>query len=410
VCDASLDALASLVDKSLVPRHGAAADDVRFSMLETIREYATERLEAGDDADEWRRRHALHFLALAEEADPRLKSHDAPVWLARLEREHDNLRGALVWTEAVGASELALRLVIALADFWRLRGHMGEGRVWLEGALTRSSEAPPALRAKALNLSAVLAHRQGDHGLARSSLEEALAVYRDMGDDGAVARTLSNLGGVAVLEGEYERATALFEQTIPLFRDAGDDAALMITLSNLASMANRTGDHARGKALGEEGLAVARRVGDKDQISVSLHNLGRAALEQGEHHDAGSRFAESLELAVELGYTEVIAYCLEACAELAAARQDWERSARLLGAGAALFESLNVPIGDQERESFDATVGRCRERLGEPVFAELGAEGRAMALDEAVAYALPTADAEAARDERGTPSPLERPR
>jgi non-specific serine/threonine protein kinase len=362
-------------------------------MLETIREYATERLEAGGDAGTWRRRHAQHFLALAEGAEPRLKSEEAPVWLVRLQREHDNLRGALVWTEAVGASELELRLAIALADFWRLHGHVGEGRAWLKSALSRSSDVPPTLRAKALNLSAVMAHRQGDHTHARSSLEEALAVYRELEDDGAVARTLSNLGGVAVLEGEYERATALFEETIPLFRAAGDDGALMITLSNLASMANRRGDHARGRVLGEEGLAVARRVGDKDQISVSLHNLGRAALEQHEQEDAGRRFAESLQLGVELGYTELIAYCLEAFAELAATRQDWERSARLLGAGAALFESLNVPIGDQERESYDLTVARCKERLGERAFADLEEEGSAMPLDEVVEYAVATADA-----------------
>jgi hypothetical protein len=233
-----------------------------------------------------------------------------------------------------------------------------------------------------------------------------LALYRELEDEGAVARTLSNLGGVAVLEGGYERATALFEETIPLFRAAGDDAALMITLSNLASMANRSGDHARGRSLGEEGLAVARRVGDKDQISVSLHNLGRAALEQDEQGDAGRHFAESLQLGVELGYTELIAYCVEACAELAAARQDWERSARLLAAAAALFESLNVPIGEQERESYDVTVDQCKERLGERAFAELEDEGSGMPLDDVVADAVATAEAprgDAVRSERARP-------
>ena len=388
VCDATLDGLASLVDKSLVRRRGAAGEEVRFWMLETIREYAAERLEGEADADEWRRRHAEHFLTLAEDAEPRLKSDQAPVWLERLEREHDNLRTALAWAEAAEVGELELRLAVALADFWRLRGHLSEGRAWLAGALSRSGDVPPVLRAKALNLSAVMAHRQGDHALARKSLEEALAVYRTLGDEGAVARTLSNLGGVAVLEGDHERATALFEETIPLFRAAGDDGALMITLSNLASMANRSGDHARGKSLGEEGLAVARRVGDKDQISVSLHNLGRAALEHGEQDEAARRFAASLELGVELGYTEVIAYCLEAFAELAAARDDWERSARLLGAASALFESLNVPIGDQERESYDLTLSKCRERVGQAALVELQAEGSSLPVDEAVTYAL----------------------
>jgi predicted ATPase/DNA-binding SARP family transcriptional activator len=393
VCEAGLDTLASLVDKSLVVRRGSE-EDVRFTMLETVREYANERLEERDEANLRRRRHAEHFLALAETAEPELKGEDAAAWLVRLDPELDNFRAALAWAGAAGAAELELRLASALEVLWRLRGHLSEGRRSLEGALSRSGEAPAAVRAKALNAAAIFVHRQGEHGLAKGFLEEALALYRELGDDREVARMLSNLGSVALLEGNNERATALYEETIPLFRNAGDDRGLMITLSNLASIANASGDHVRGRTLGEEGLAVARRVGDKDQVSVSLHNLGRADLRQGRYLEAGGRFAESLGLAVELGYKEVIAYCLEACGELAATGQDWERAARLLGAGEGLFEALGVPMGADDRDGYEATVEQLKERLGEAALADLQAEGRALSLEQAVAVAMETTPAQ----------------
>jgi predicted ATPase/DNA-binding SARP family transcriptional activator len=390
VCEAGLDALASLVDKSLVERRGSE-EDARFTMLETVREYANERLEESGEADFRRRRHADHFLGLAEEAEPELKGENAAAWLVRLDAELDNFRAALAWAGAAGAVEVELRLASALEVQWRLRGHLSEGRRSLEGALSRSGEAPAAVRAKALNTAAIFVHRQGEHGLAKGFLEEALALYRELGDDREIARMLSNLGSVALLEGNSERATALYEETIPLFRDAGDDRGLMITLSNLASIANAGGDHVRGRTLGEEGLAVARRVGDKDQVSVSLHNLGRADLRQGRHIEAGRRFAESLGLAVELGYKEVIAYCLEACGELAATGRDWERAARLLGAGEGLFEAIGVPMGADDREGYEATVEQLKERLGEAVLAELQAEGRALSIEQAVAISMEAA-------------------
>lgn len=388
VCEASLHTLSSLVEKSLARQSGDADGDVRLSMLETVREYASERLAERGESDLRRRRHAEHFLALAEEAEPELKGENAAAWLVGLDAELDNVRAALGWAGAAGAAELELRLASALEYFWRLRGHLSEGRKWLEGALSRGGETPTPVRAKALNAAAILVHRQGDLRLAKGFLEEALAIHRELHDEREVARMLSNLGGVAVFEGEYERATELYEETIPLFRKAGDDRGLMVTLSNLASIANLSGDHARGRTLGEEGLAVARRAGDMDQTSISLHNLGRAALHQQRHVEAGRRFGESLELAVALGYKELIAYGLEGLGELAAARHQWERAARLLGAGTCLFEALGVPIGPEEREGYEATVARLTERLGEAAAAELQAEGRAMSLERAVAQAL----------------------
>lgn len=388
VCGATLAALGSLVEKSLIQQRPGSDGDVRFGMLETMREYASERLREREDAELRRRAHAEHFLALAEEAEPELKGEGAAAWLARLEDEHDNFRAALGWARRAGATELELRLASALDVFLELRGHLTEGRGWLEGALSRRGEAPAPVRAKALKAAAILVLRQGDHRLARGLLEEALALYRDLGDERWVARMLANLGSVAIHEGDYERATGLFEETIPLFRAAGDDRALAVTLSNLASIAKVGGDDARARELGEEGLAVALRGGDKEAASISLHNLARAALRERRHDDAARRFADSLELGVELGYKELIAYCVEGFGELAAARREWRRAARLLGAGKSMFDALGVPVGSEEREGYEATLERLEEPLGDAALAKGAAEGRAMSPEQAVSYAL----------------------
>jgi len=279
-------------------------------------------------------------------------------------------------------------LASALEYFLRLRGHLSEGRRWLEGALGRAGEAPLEVRAKALNAASILVDRQGQVEQARALLEEALAIYRDLEDERSVARMLSNLGGVAVAEGDLAGAEALFEETLPLFRRMEDGRALMVTLSNLAAIANLGGSHERARALGEEALSIARSEGDQDQTSISLHNLGRAALNEGMLDEAGVRLRESLELSAALGYKEVIAYCLEGIGELAALAGSERSAARLLGAGIALLATLGIPIGPEERDGYERAVAGLRSELGEVSFARLEAEGRELSLEQAVAEAL----------------------
>ena len=295
--------------------------DVRFSMLETIREYATERLEDGGDADEWRRRHAHHFLALAEEADPRLMTDEAPVWLARLEHEHDNLRSALAWTEAAGASELELRLAIALADFWRLRGHMGEGRAWLESALSRSSEVPPALRAKA----------HEPLGSARSSAGRPRA--RQVLPGGSVGCLPRHRGR----PGRRAYALEPGRRRGPRRRVRTCNGALRGDHPAVPRRRRRCGAHDHAVEPRFDGQSKRRpraRKGSSARRAWPLPEGGRqgsdlclspqprasrawTARARRRRRDASPRASSS---AVELGYTEVIAYCLEACAELAAAQ------------------------------------------------------------------------------------------
>ncbi len=390
VCDADVDRAAALVDHNLLHRD-ELLEAMRFRMLETIREYALERLRESQREEELRRNHAEYFLAFAELGEPELTGPEAKQWLERLGREHDNLRAALSWAGAVGELGVELRLASALQVFWRVRGHLHEGRRRLETALGRGNDVHAAVRAKALHAAGILIARQGGHDRAREFFEEALALFREAGDHGQAARTLAELGTLAVITEDYERATELYEQTIPVVRAAGDQRTLMVALANFASIANLQGDHDRAREVGEEALSLARRSEAKDVIAALLHNLARVALAQGRAEHAGRLFAESLAIGQELGYKESVAYCVEGCAELAAFLGEAHTAARLLGAGIGLFERLGIPLEAGEREAYERTVERVRAQLGEATFASLESTGRELPLEQAVQEAASVA-------------------
>jgi predicted ATPase/DNA-binding SARP family transcriptional activator len=391
VCDAALAELASLVEKSLVLETEQADGEPGFAMLETVREYAAEQLDATGAADGVRRRHAEYFLSFAEQAKPELEAGaEMAISLVRLELEHDNLRAALAWFAAQGEAELELRLAIALKSFWWVRGHFGEGRRAVEGALSRADSAAPQLRADALTTLGVLAYRQGALDAAKAAWEESLELYRKLGDSTGVARSVGELGSVAIGEGDYARAVALYEESAALFREAGDTMRLASVVANLGAVANMQGDFERGRPLIEEALALHREVGAKDDIALTLQNLGRVALQENRHLDAAQMLHESLELSRDLSYREMIAYGLEGLAELAAAREDPHRAARLLGAADAVFQELGIVLQEDDRERYDCTVRDLRAGLGETAFEAARAAGAALELDRAVEEALKT--------------------
>jgi tetratricopeptide (TPR) repeat protein len=382
VCGTTVEELAGLVRHSLLRRDDDDEGPARFRMLETIREYAGERLRARGDADAVARRHAEHFLRLAERAEPELRGGQAREWLSRLDEEQDNLRAALRFATRADP-ELALRLAAALQYFWRVRGLVAEGRRQLEDALTAGSAASAPVRAKAIGAAAVLVDRQGDHDIARGLYEDALTLYRAIGDHRGTARMLSELAGLAIEEGDLDLATALFEESIPLHRRSGDQRALMVSTANLASVATLRGDLEQGRVLGEEALALARADDDADQVTISLYNLGRIALGERRFADASALFAESLHVARDLGYRELVAYGILGFGELATAVGDVERGARLVGAGLAFFESHGIELGPDERSGVGATHEALGAALGDARRGALVAEGRALSLDAA---------------------------
>ncbi|HEY1368655.1 MAG TPA: BTAD domain-containing putative transcriptional regulator [Gaiellaceae bacterium] len=383
VCAADLDALASLVDKSLLRR--VDADDPRFAMLETVREYSLERA-APAELDAVRRRHATHFTDLAEEAFAAWGPDDV-AWFERLDRDHDNLRAALAWAGEHDA-ELQLRLATALAYFWRIRGYFGEGREWLDRSLEARADAD-ALRAKALAGNAALAMRMGDFEQARACCEQRLEIVRALGDEAEEGGTLAEMGAVALHEGDLERAEELLEHGVVVFRRLGNRTRLGIALANLGVVATERGDLDAAERLTQEALALHRELDDHQSAMVDSFNLGRVVAERGDPARAASLFAETLAAARAMGYREVIAYSLSGLGDVTAA-DDPERAAHLLGASEGQLEVLGVRPDSSERDLHERARERVRALLGDG-FEEAVTVGRELTPDQAAELATAAA-------------------
>ena len=430
ICDADLDTLAVLVERSLLRTASVPSGEPRFPMLATIREYALERLAAAGEDVEYQQRHSAWFLALAEKAAGGLSGGaDQAAWLERIAAEHDNIRAALAWLIA-NDSERALRLASALRFFWYLRGYVTEGRSWLEAALDRGRSSP-STEASALTTLGVLAEHLGEFDRARETLEQALAVSVEAGDDELTAKTLNNLGTVAVQQGDGEHARAWFEQSIEIKRRLGDSRGIAFSLSNLAIVSAKQAESlAVARALHEEAAALARKfglewvtantisslaevelldgntegarrqvkealdmrrkLGDKGGIADGLIVLGRVARVTGDHETASSALGESLALSREIGDQEGIAAALEEIGDLAAALHEPERAVLLRGAGAALRERISAPLWPANRLWAEETLASARTELGDATFAEMERRGRALGPDEAAELAVPT--------------------
>ncbi|MBV9281378.1 MAG: tetratricopeptide repeat protein [Chloroflexi bacterium] len=378
-----LDGIASLVEKSLA----RAGPEGRFGMLETIREYALEQLEAREAGDAVRWAHFDYYLALAEQAEPRLKGPDQATWFRRLEEEHDNLRAALAWGIERGEAERCLRLTGALWRFWWARGHLSEGRRWLDLTLSMAGGSEPA-RANALNGAANLAWAQGELERAEALHEEALALRRRMGDRAAIAVSLNNLGAVAEHRGQYDRAVALYEEALAAVREGSDRWSIALMLGNFGGVLANLGDFDRAAAFDEESLSLWRELGDRVGEARVLNNLVYVALERGERDRAAALQRESLLLSRELGNQENLAVCLDGAGKVATARGRAERAARLWGAAEALRRSLGQQIPPNEHAFREPYLAAASTKLGEEAFAAAWREGEAMTPEEAVGVAL----------------------
>jgi predicted ATPase/DNA-binding SARP family transcriptional activator len=408
----------------------AAAEDggeMRYRLLETLREYAAEQLVA-EEAAVMARRHAQYYLALAEEAEPQLTGPGQPEWLDRLDRERANLDEALRWSARSGNAELGTRLGAALGEFWRTRGSLAAGRECLAEVLGLAPAERTPARARALDGAAMLAHYQGDFAAARSFLEESLATARAVGDRPGVATALASLGLVLRVQGDYEAAASVLEESLAVSRELGDQRRVGVALGLLGDVALHQGQLAAARSLYQESLAPRQEVGDKRRIAYHFNNMGdvtcaqgeyqparalyekglkgcgevgdvpgiawslyglsSVAFHQGEHAAARSLCAESLARRRQLGDKRGIAECLERLAEVGAAQGRPRRAAGLFGAAAALRATIGAPLPPASRAAYDHHVAALREKLGEAGFAAAWVEGRAMSLERAVAEAL----------------------
>jgi predicted ATPase/class 3 adenylate cyclase len=408
-----LQDLEALVGWSLV-RSEATDGEVRLSMLETVREYALDRLRADDLLDHVRGRHAQHFLGLALEAETELSGPDQNEWLNRLEREYDNLTTALDWLMSSGRVADALSAVSALERFWRAHAHVSDARRWLALGLDLATDAPMRVRADALWTAARQAAGQSDWDAAVPMLEEALALYRAEQRDREQVFALSELGYIALRRDDAERAETLCDEALTLARSLGDDRALSAVLSILSDVARTRGDHDRALAFAEEALERRRALGDPTAIVDSTYDVGVAAfaagdLDRGEEAFGAAleharflgdalytaaalcmlgttgllkddlslvenRLNESLAIYLDLDDDRSCAECLSALGGYAAATGHPEKAARLWGAGDAARGSRPLEYAEPAIEARFTTS--LVDSLGAERLADLRAEGR----------------------------------
>jgi predicted ATPase/class 3 adenylate cyclase/Tfp pilus assembly protein PilF len=437
ICDAegdlpveTFEGVSSLLDKSLLRQEEGPDGEPRFVMLETVHEFAREKLRQSAEAEEIKRVHAEYFLNLAEEADPELRGPDQLQWLERLEAEHDNMRAALTWALELKEVELALRLGGALWWFWWMRSHNSEGRRWLEAALVMDGRGSPEVRVMALAGVGYLGLEQGDldrakevceEGLellahegreaseaklillaglgwvvwereeyeqAKQLFEESLAPSREMRDTWWLATSLSNLAVVSHFLGNSEKATELYEQSMDLFREQGDKRRLATCLNNLAMVVCSQGELGRAAKLIEEAVALLRELGARGVVSIGLCNLGWIALLQDDLGRAADLYRESLSLSWETGVNPVVQRTLEGLACVAGAEGEAQRAARLWGAAQTLHETKGIPRDTDFLDEADARISAVRLGMREEAWEEAWRKGRGMTLDEAVSYAM----------------------
>jgi predicted ATPase/class 3 adenylate cyclase len=384
VAGASLDVMQSLVDKSLL-----RYSQERFWMLETIREYAAERLDIQGDRDTIRQRHADYFLRLAEEAEPHLTGSQQALWLERLEVEHDNFRLSLDSLRRADRGGEELRLVGALMRFWYVHGHLREGSSRCEEALAaHDDQSQPRL--KALFGAGLLIHRLGDYQRADALAQERLVLARRLEDGEAVATSMIALGLAAQGLGDDEGAAAAYTEAAELARAGGYTWFLGIATGNLGDLLRDQGDYVQARARIEEALEIFRELGDERFVNVTLVNLGFLAAREGRNDEAEALLREGLVYAGARVDTELAIWCLTELSALTLTKGDAERAARLTGAMEALREETgHAPTPDLQRLS-EQTRSALVSQLGEERFAVALAVGREMAFEQAMAYALQT--------------------
>jgi predicted ATPase/serine/threonine protein kinase len=420
-----LDGMASLVDKSLLQQVEGKSGESRFAMLETLREYALEKLEASGEAASTRRAHAAYYLVLAEENATESSEAEAAAWLEQVGREHDNFRASLESLTETGNAEWGLRLGNALFRFWEIREYLAEGRDRL-GRLLKlpKAAATTKLRMRALFAAGVLAGEQGDYksadalinesqdialalgdktgvavsqnalGLfardrgdievARVLLESSLGLWRELGDEKAVARGLSNLANVLKMQGQYEEARSLYGECISIFQSLADSTGVAWSTNYQGDVVRELGDFAEARSLYEQGLAMFSKLGDPWGIAATLADLGSLSREQGDHSAARSMYRESIKVFQELNHRRGIARLLECFACLAAAQHEAERSLRLAGAAAALRQNIGAPLTAAEQAKLEISLHASRQVLANKAGATAWLEGWALPVEKAI--------------------------
>ena len=418
--------LGTLVDKSLLRFDQGG----RYGMHELVQHYAYAKLVKAGELESTQNAHLRYFMGLAEEAEPILYAAQQRQWLERLEEDHDNLRAALKWSLDNGNVELSARLGGALSRFWGLRGYLNEGRQWLERviALFDKGYSDAALQAKVYMGAGMLAWRQSEYYQAAEYTEKSLALTRQIEDPAAISRILQSLATIESARGNYTRATAILEEVLALDRESRNRENLAYDLGSMADIAFQQGNYGPAQTFYEESLALHRERGDKNSIAICLHNLGEVCHQLGKDALSLGLTEEATSLFRELGVKQGLAVSLGNLGELTLRGGDPERAqrlyreaiclqqelgakgdilsillifaafalqagkpsraVRLYAAAQALRQAIDMAFSLAQTGEYEANLASARTQLDPPAFAEAWAEGRAMTMEEAVAYAL----------------------
>jgi predicted ATPase/tRNA A-37 threonylcarbamoyl transferase component Bud32 len=382
-----LDLLTSLVDKSLLVRkESSATGETRFRMLEVVREYALELLEASAEAETRRRRHTEYFLRLSEQAEPFLKEERGIKWLNRLEEDHENLRAALNWA-LENAPETAARLAGALRIFWNYHGHFTEGRQWFEKILEQDCEMSPGTRWKILFGIGLIWILQGEYESARKFLEQSRETAVLAADRSKLGLSIYTLAVALGELGDLTAAKSLTEESLAIGKETGDKNLIGISVGYLGELMRHEGDYPAARIFFEESLEIFKK-GEMPHGMMSIYqNLGDLCCLEGELEMSRFYYKKALEISRKLGGNGQIAFCLDGFAALAVKHCEFECATQLAGAAESLRESIGFVTEAGDRRFRDAYLCELKNQMDENAFAELYAEGRRLKLEEALALA-----------------------
>jgi tetratricopeptide (TPR) repeat protein len=381
-----LEFVTSLIDKSLI---AVDADGARYSMLDTIRQYAVERLGELGEEKELRQRHLAYYLALAEKARPELFGATQTDWLARLDLERENFLAAHSWCDSAhGGADSGVRLVFALKPYFFNRGLLGLGlRLTVEALARAGGQGPSLLRCRVLADAGQYCSFMGRYGEARAHLEESLEIARSLKNSSMVARVLQPLGMAALGQGDVAIAEHYLQEGLALAKEQGDKREIAGALNALAQLARIQCRLEAAEPMYSEAVALAREMDDREIIAVGLLNLAMVAVGRGATEQARNILLEVLGIASEIGSRPAVQSVLEVCVALATLRNQWERAARFYGAAEAQMTSTGIQRDPTDEAFLQPFVAKSRDALGPGAFVAAESSGLASLYEDAIGEA-----------------------
>jgi len=398
-----LETISHLVDKSLLTANRREHGETRYRLLETIREYALEKLKGSQDKSELLDKHLEYFIRFADQGDRKIKGPEQAVWFEKLEIEHDNLRAALHQAAESKNFEAGLSLAVSLTYFWYVRGHIREGAGWLEKFLNPIQDGSSSLVARGLVYLGIMYGMSNGEDDKRNRLhEKSLRLFRKLNDRPGIALVLNMLGVIALQNNELIKAEELLNESLALQKESGDPWDIAFTLQNFPELALLKGDLEKAREYTEEEIAWFERAGDQRGIARSLWDFANIARLEGDYSRAATIYTQVLSQLFQLGERVAVANLLENLSILAAKQRKYRRAALLLGGAEALREDLGIPYRRMEYEDYHQAVTAIRMNLSESNFDQALSKGRGMSLQEIVDYAIGGTNLPAVKSESTT--------